>query len=152
MSTKPFAFRLERVRALRERAEDEAKQHLAAAMAERERWAQRLGEARSRLHEARAAQLGAAGALPSMGEMLAHQAFLERSEREYAAAELELSRQDAEVDARRAALQHAARQHQVLEQLSDKHEAEHRRGAERREHEKLDELALAGFARRSAAR
>jgi flagellar FliJ protein len=146
-----FEFRLERVRALRERSEQEATEHLAAAMAERARWAQRLADAASRLGDARASQLGAAGAVPSMGEMLAHQAFLERSEREHAAAELDLSRQDAEVDARRRALQHAARERQVLEQLKSKQAAAHRREAERRENEKLDELALSGFTRRRAA-
>ena len=149
MSRARFEFRLERVRALRERAEQEATEHLAAAMAERERWAQRLAEAGVRLDAARAAQLGAAGT--SIGEMLAHQAFIERSEREHAAAELDLSRQDAEVDARRVALQHAARERQVLEQLKEKQETAHRREAERRENEKLDELALAGFTRRGAA-
>jgi flagellar FliJ protein len=142
-----FEFRLERVRALRERAEDEAKEHLAAAMAERDRWAERLAEATTRLHEARAAS----SAATSISEMLAHQAFVERSEREQAAAELDLSRQDAEVDARRTALQHAAQERRVLEQLKEKQAAEHRRAADRRENEKLDELALAGFARRSAA-
>ncbi len=148
MSRRRFEFRLERVRALREQAEDEAKEQLAAAMAERDRWARRLDDAAALLDEARSAKRHLSG---SIGDLLAHQAFVERSEREQAAAELDLSRQDAEVDARRTALQLAAQERRVLEQLKDKQHAEFRRAAERAENEHLDELAIAGFARRSAA-
>jgi flagellar protein FliJ len=141
-----FHFRLERVRALREQAEDEAREALAAAMAERDRWALRLAEAAQRLSVARSVPAGG-----SVGALLASQAFVERCERELVAAELDLSRQDAEVDARRVALQAAARERQVLDQLRDKQQAVWQREHDRRESEQLDELALAGFTRRSAA-
>src|SRR5687768_4773388 len=100
--SRKFAFRLERVRALRERAEDTAKEELAGAMTERERWAARLADAGSRLDGARSAQLGATSGGMSAAHLLAHQAFLERAEREKETAELDLDRQDAEVDARRS--------------------------------------------------
>jgi flagellar FliJ protein len=147
----PFKFRLERVRAMRERTEDEAKEQLAQAMAERNRWAERLREAASQVDAARAEKLGATGHGVSIGRMLAHQAFIERSEREAHAAELDLSRQDAEVDARRVALQDAARDRQVLDKLKDKQATAHRREAERREGNHIDELALAMHRRRSVA-
>ena len=151
MARKPFQFRLERVREMRVRAEDEAKEELARAMALRARSEQLLHEAVARVQAARSGQLGAAGTGVSIDQMLAHQAFIERSEREVRAAELELSRQDAEVAARRTALQEAARERQVLDQLKDKQEAAHRREAERVESNQIDELALAMHRRRSAA-
>jgi flagellar FliJ protein len=140
--SRPFEFRLERVRALRERTEDTAKEELAGAMTERARWAARLDAAGTQLEGARAAQLGAATSGTSASDMLAHQAFLERAERAQQAAELDLHRQDAEVDARRVALQRAARERQVLERLKDKQAAAHRLDSERREGAALDELAL----------
>jgi flagellar protein FliJ len=149
--SRAFAFRLERVRALRERAEDAAKEDLAGAMTERERWAARLRAAGSQLESARSAQIGAAASGTSAAEMLAHQAFLERSERAAQTAELDLSRQDTEVDARRTALQQAARERQVLERLKAKRAAEHRAEAERREGALLDELALSRHRRGPAA-
>jgi flagellar protein FliJ len=135
---KPFRFRLERVLELRVRAEEQATEELAAQMAERERWAAKLREATRRLEDARTSQ-------PSGGDataFMAHQSYVERAEREQEAAELDLSRQDAEVDARRVALQHAARERQVLEKLKEKQEAAYRLEADRREGAELDELAL----------
>src|SRR5688500_4474126 len=131
MARRPFQFRLERVREMRVRAEDEAKEEHARAMALRARSEQLLHEAAARVQAASSGQLGAAGAGVGIAQMLPHQAFIERSEREVRAAELELSRQDAEVAARRTALQEAARERQVLDQLKDKQEAAHRREAER---------------------
>jgi flagellar FliJ protein len=146
---RPFRFRLEPVRALRARAEDQAKEELARSMAERARWARRLQDAASQVSSASDAQLDAATGGVSVGQMVAHQAFVERSEREVQAAELDLSRQDAEVAARRVALQQAAQERQVLEKLKDKRAAEHHREAERVEGQLIDELALAMHRRRS---
>jgi flagellar FliJ protein len=151
MAKGPFTFRLERVREMRVRAEDEAKEELARSMQLRARSAELLDEARARVEGARAAQLGAATGGFGGVHLQAHQAFLERAEREQQAAELELSRQDAEVAARRAALQEAARERQVLEQLKDKQASAHRREAERVEAAHIDELALAMHRRRGAA-
>lgn len=151
MARRPFQFRLERVREMRVRTEDEAKEELARSMALRARSEQLLLEAAQRVQAARSGQLGAASGGVGIEQMLAHQAFIERAEREAQAAEIELSRQDAEVDARRVALQEAARERQVLDQLKDKHETAHRREAERVESNQIDELALAMHRRRSAA-
>jgi flagellar protein FliJ len=151
MGERPFRFRLERVRALRERAEDHAKELLAAQMAERERWAAKLAEAGVTLEQARGGQLGATSGGGSIADILAHQAFIERAEREQQAAELDLSRQDAEVEARRTALQQAARDRQILERLKDKQEAAHRLETERRLGAELDELALSRHRRGAAA-
>lgn len=151
MARRPFQFRLERVREMRVRAEDEAKEELARSMALRARSEQLLLEATERVQAARSGQLGAASGGVGIEQMLAHQAYIERAEREAQAAEMELSRQDAEVDARRVALQEAARERQVLDQLKDKQETAHRREAERVESNQIDELALAMHRRRSAA-
>ena len=150
MAAGPFKFRLERVLDMRERAEDEAKEALAAAMAERDRWAGRLAAAAAQLESARTGHAGTSSGV-SIGEMLAHQAFVERAERELRAAELDLSRRDAEVDARRAALQEAARERQVLVKLRDKQADAHRREADRLEAQHVDELALAMHRRRAVA-
>ena len=147
----PFRFRLERVREMRERAEDEAKEALGAALRRQELLAARLADATAHLERARASKSGVSGAGFSVEQMLAHQAFVERTEREQQAAEIELSRQDAEVDARRSALQDAARERQVLDKLRDKQAEAHRREADRVEAQQIDELALAMHRRRSVA-
>ena len=143
MTEHPFRFRLERVRALRERTEDEAREHLAGAMLERQRWAARVTEAGGRLDGARDRQRSAAEQGTSIGDMLAHQAFLERAERERASAEIDLGERDAVVEERAAALREAAREHQVLERLKERKAAEHRLEADRRAGAELDEMALA---------
>ena len=151
MTDKPFRFRLERVRALRERTEDEAREHLAGAMLERRLWAEKVAEAGGRLDGARSMQRSATAGGTSIGDMLAHQAFLERSEREREAAELDLGQRDAVVEERAAALREAARDRQVLEKLKARRAAEHRLEAERRAGAELDEMALAQHRRSMGA-
>lgn len=143
-----FKFRLEPVRQLRESAEDGAKEDLAAAMAERQRRSAERAAAESRLDGARDAKRGTAGSAVNAAAMLAHQAFLERTEREAQAAALDLQRQDEEVGARRTALEHAARERQVLEKLRDKQHRAHRDAAQRAEAAMLDDLATTGHHRR----
>jgi flagellar export protein FliJ len=149
MAQKGFKFRLERVRAMRERAEDEAKEQLAQAMGEREKWAARFEEKHSLIGSARSASAAERSGSTSIAALRAHEAFVDRTEREALAAELDLSRQDAEVGARRTALQNAARERQVLEKLREKQLDAFRREAERREGNHIDELALAMHRRRS---
>lgn len=150
MAAKRFEFRLERVREMRMKAEDEAKEELATAMAERETWARRRDEASRSLVRARLAQRSAAvGGGVSIAEMMAHQSFLERTERTEKAVEMDLSRQEQEVAARRAALQAAAQERQVLDKLREKAAAKHRAELERAEAALLDELALNAHRRRS---
>jgi flagellar FliJ protein len=145
-----FRFRLEPVRQLREQAEDAAKEDLATAMAERRRQEELRAVAEQRLDGARDSSRVTAGAAIDISAIAAHQAFIERSEREAQAAELELHRHEAEVSARRSALEHAAQERQVLEKLRDKQSRAHSVAAEKAEAAMLDELATTGHRRRNA--
>lgn len=149
MSSPHFSFRLERVRALRERAEDHAKEEYAASLAHRTEGESLLRAAAETRDRARAeARAGAAGL--SGTDLLASQAWLERLERARETAELELDRRDAEVDARHTALVQAARERHALERLAEKRRAEHALEMSRRESYELDELAAAGHRRRTS--
>jgi flagellar FliJ protein len=137
-----FSFRLERVRALRERSEDLAKQELAGALARRRSCEERLRQQGELLADARAAQRGLAAQPASAMDLIARQRFLERIERERIAGEQDLRRHDAEVDARRTSLREAARERQVLERLKERRRADHARELLRIEGAQLDEIAL----------
>jgi flagellar protein FliJ len=151
MSVPPFRFNLERVRALRERAEEQAREALAGVMATRQDGEVALDTAAEALERAHAARRHAAfGGRASGSDLRATQAWLERSERAVHVAALHLDRCDAELDARRAAFEHAARQRGVLERLKERRHADHVRHARRAEGAILDELAL-GMHRREAA-
>ncbi|HEY1597304.1 MAG TPA: flagellar export protein FliJ [Thermoleophilaceae bacterium] len=147
---RPFTFKLERVRALRERKEDLAKEELAASLALRLRGEAMLQAAVESVEQARGAQRGGSGAPMTAQDLQAAQAYLERTEREHEFASLNLDRQDAEVDMRRSALQNAARERQVLERLKERRRTEHRREADRREGVLLDEMAITMHRRRGA--
>ena len=143
-----FTFRLERVRSLRERAEDQAKEEYASSLAHRMEGVAMLRAAAEHRDRARAdVRPGSDAALSGM-DFLASQAWLERLERTRQAAELELDRREAEVDARHTALVNAARDRSALERLSEKRRAEHALETSRREAYELDELAAAGHRRR----
>ena len=147
----PFRFPLERLRALRERGEDLAKQELAGALRRQAGCAERLRAMGEQVAGAFAAQRAAAttGA-PSAADLVAHQAYLERMEQARSAGRLDLDRHDAEVDARREALREAARERQALERLKERRRADHERAAARAEGAVLDEIALVQH-RRSAS-
>jgi flagellar protein FliJ len=148
VSSPPFTFRLERIRSLRERAEDRAKEEYAASLAHRMDGVAMLRAAAEHRDHARAATRPPVDAALSGTDFLASQAWLERLERARQAAELELDRRDAEVDARHVALVIAARERHALERLADKRRAEHTLESSRREAYELDELAAAGHRRR----
>jgi flagellar FliJ protein len=150
MSGSAFRFRLERVRALRERREDTAKQALAEALQARERCLLELRGAEDRLAQARAAQLALSTAASTVTDLISHQAFLERAERDIVASHHNLDRHDREVERRRQDLSVAARERQALERLKEARRAEHEAELARIEGIELDEIALNGF-RRSAA-
>jgi flagellar protein FliJ len=139
---RPFTFKLERVRALRERKEELAKEELAASLAIRLRGEAMLRAAAEHVEQARGVQRAAAGHAMTVADLQAAQAYLERTERERQSASLDLSRQDAEVEARRMALQNAAREREVLERLKTRRRTEHVREAGRREGALLDEMAI----------
>jgi flagellar FliJ protein len=151
--SKPFRFRLERVRELRAHAEDRAREDLAASLG-----AQLRGEAMlmAATHEVAQAQSDRrdgvlAGGPVSCIDLQANQLWVERLQRQRADAELALERASAEVDARRRALVEASRSREALERLKERRRLEHRAEMERVEGARLDEMALNGFLRRTRA-
>ena len=151
MAGPSFRFRLERVRALRERAEDEAKEAFAGAMLDRLRCEQEMEDAAQRVAQAREAQIDATEAPISAVELMARQAYLERSERAHAASVEDLSRREQAVELRREELTEAARERQALERLKEHRRNEFMREQAAAEAMVLDEIALNGFRRRAAA-
>lgn len=149
METRPFTFRLERVRAVRERLEDQAKEHLATSLTHRVDGEAMLRAATDELDSARETRVETlTSGVASGTDILAAQAYLERTQRMREARALELDRRDTEVAARRAALTTAARERQVLERLKERRREDHRREAQRQEGVALDELALGVHRRR----
>ena len=150
MAGTSFRFRLERVRALRERSEDAAKQALGEAMQQRHVCSEELDRAEEQVARARQAQLDTTNGLSSVSDLLGRQAFLERSERAALATRQDLQRHDHAVEQRRQLLSAAARDRQALERLKENRRADHEREAARREGQVLDEIALNSFRRRAA--
>ena len=140
VSTRPFQFRLERVRALRERAEQCASEHLAASLAHQRDSEEQLHAAAERVAQARHARRDA---LHTSGAgLLSMQAYLERTQRAEHAAAVDLGRREADVDARRAELVHAAREHRALTRLEERRRQEHALEGARVEGAHMDEVAL----------
>lgn len=140
MSARPFKFRLERVRTLRERAEERASQELATSIAHHQRGEEELAAAADRVAQARQGRRATAQA--SGADLLATQAYIERTQRAQQAAALDLGRCEAEVDARRDALVHAAREHRALTRLEQRRREEHAALVARIEGAAMDEVAL----------
>lgn len=147
-----FRFRLERVRALRERRTDAARQELARALGSLGDSRARLRDADAELQRALAAQRcsGAAARAIDARQLHAHQAYAERIEAQRSARREELVRREAAVSERTDELARAARSQHTLERLKERRRAEHEREAGRRESAALDEIAIERF-RRSAA-
>ncbi len=147
-----FRFRLERVRAVRERREKLAKQELARSISHLESSEAHLRDADSELAQAQAHQRDAASAPGSMAgsDLLAGQAFVERVEAERRLRALELQRSEAEVAARGATLATAASEHEMLKRLRERRRREHEREAARLESNVLDEIATVRYRRRTA--
>jgi flagellar FliJ protein len=145
-----FEFRLERVRALRERGEDLAKQELAGALTRRTSCEERLRANGDEMAGARDAQRDLSAVPVSAMDLMARQQYLERVERDRVAGQQDLVRHDAEVDARRSTLRERARDRQVLERLKERRRADHARELLRVEGAALDEIALTIHRRRSA--
>jgi flagellar FliJ protein len=149
--TRPFQFRLERVRELREHAEDQAREELASSLAIRMKGEAMLRAAAENVSGAQDARRRGSTAELSGSELIALQAYMERAERMRESAALELDRREAEVDARRQALVVRSQERQVLERLKERRQADHRREMERREGALLDEMALTIHRRTEAA-
>jgi len=142
VETPSFTFRLERVRSLRERAEEAAREELARELQLRMRGEALLRAATDRVSGARDTGLGLMRAGGSGADLIAAQAFLERTERDRREAALDLDRQDAEVETRRQALTAAAREREAIDRLKERQRADHQREAARRDQIALDEIAL----------
>jgi len=150
MNASSFRFRLERVRGLRERKEDAAKQALVVALAHHAHGEQALRTAENRLASARAAQLQATATATNANDLLAHQAYIERSEAARRASRDEFARRERELAHRRDVLTAASRDRQALERLKQHRREEHEREVARQEGMALDEIAITRY-RRSAA-
>ena len=148
---RPFHFRLERVRALRESAEEQAREELASSLAVRMRGEAMLRAAADDVDDAHRVRRESSTTALSGAELAAMQAYLERTERARESAALELDRREAEVDARRAALTSRSQERQVLERLKERRAAEHAAEATRREGVLLDEVAISAHVRKGAA-
>ena len=151
MSGPSFRFSLERVRVLRERSEDAAKEALAGAMHDRDRTEAIVREAADAVLGARRAQLDATTGPMSAHQLIAGQAYLERSEIAHRASQELLGRSELQVQERRTALTAAARDRQALERLKENRRFDHERELARRENLDQDEIALNGFRRKAAA-
>lgn len=145
MNGQAYMFRLERVRALRERHEEQAKQAFAAALEARRRQADEVMHAEARIASARVAQLHA-----NAEELRAHQSYLERLEHALELSQQELTRREAELAARRAALTKASQDREALERLKEKGLVDHNREQARIEQNTLDEIAGNSHWRRAA--
>jgi flagellar protein FliJ len=150
VETPSFTFRLERVRSLRERAEERAQEELAHELQLRLRGEAMLREATHAAATAREAGRGAAKARVSGMDLIAAQAYIERAERSRREAALDLDRQEAEVAARRAALASAARDRQAIDKLKARQRADHEREWARKAQGALDEVALSVHRRGTA--
>jgi len=143
VETPSFTFRLERVRSLRERAEERAREELARELQLRLRGEALLVDATCQVSMARDTGLGAVRRTGASGaDLIAAQAYMERAERDRREAALDLDRQDAEVDARRKALTAAARERETIDRLKERQRASHHREVTRREQVALDEVAM----------
>jgi flagellar FliJ protein len=146
-----FTFRLERVRSLRTRAEEQAREALAHELRLRVRGEAILREAAARAAGARTASLETAqGAGASGATLLAAHAWVQRTERDREAAALDLDRRDAEVAARRESLAAAARDREAIDKLAARQKAQFDAEWNVREQHALDEIAL-GVHRRAEA-
>jgi flagellar FliJ protein len=150
MTGPSFRFRLERVRALRERSEDAAKEALASALMDRLRSERELQEAADRVARARDAQLSAGATPTTASDLIARQAYLERSERAHRASQENLGHRELALETRREELTEAARDRQALERLKEHRRGDHEREQARQDGIALDEIAINGFRRRAA--
>lgn len=147
---RPFVFRLERVRRVRERTEELAQQELASSLQSHRHGEAALGEAGTRLDDARRAHpLRALESAVAGADLRAAQAYLERLATQHRHAAKELEVRSAEVQSRRDTLREAAREREVLERLRERRRGEHARDSERRSAVALDEVALMAHSRRA---
>ena len=149
MGSPSFNFRLERVRSLRERAEEAAREELARELNHRVRGEALVREATQAGAVARAA--GRAAPATSARDLITGQAWMERLERRRVDAVAELDRRDESVARSRAALAERAREREAIERIKRKRRADHDAEVLRQAQIALDEVALTVHRRGSAA-
>jgi flagellar export protein FliJ len=147
-----FRFRLERVRAVRERKENLAKQELAKALSRLSSTEADLQAIDAHLEQAHGEQRAATAQSETLSaaELLERQVFLERVEAQRCAHVQQLEQHTGEVAERDAALTVAASEHEMLNRLRERDRVEYTREAARREQGALDELATSRFNRSPA--
>lgn len=145
MNGPSYRFRLERVRALRERREEQVKQEFAVALQARQHRQDEVTGTRARIESARAAQLQALA-----DDLQAHQSYVERLEQTLQLELEDLARCEVELSERRVALTKASQDLEALERLKAKGLDDHNREAARVEQNMLDEIAGNGHWRRAA--
>lgn len=152
MTEAPFRFRLERVRAVRERSEKLAQQELAEAISRRAGSEADLRAAEGRLQRAQTEQRTLATESPTLSaaELQAQQAFIEQAERERGSHAGELSRREADVAGSDSKLAIVAGEHEMLNRLRERQRGEHEREVANRERDALDEIAVTRFGRSAA--
>lgn len=150
MTGPSFRFRLERVRALRERREKLAQEELARSISRLSDSRDGLRSAEAELEHALELQRSAAAQTLGGSELRDRQAFVERVEAERRRRQADLARSEADVADRSAKLLAAASDHEMLRRLRERRRVEHDREAARRENNLIDEIAAARF-RGSAA-
>jgi flagellar FliJ protein len=144
-----FRFRLERVRAVRERNEQLAQQELAQAISLRSDTEADLRASEAHLEQAHIEHRTHAVDARTLdaNELVGRQAFLERVEAQRGAHLQELRQREAQVAERDAKLTTAATEHEMLNRLRERRRGEHEREAAGRELAALDEISAARFGR-----
>jgi flagellar FliJ protein len=152
VDSRPFTFRLERIRSVRERVEEQAREQLATSLALRIRGEGMLKAAEAELEAAKEARLSTGTHAVATGiDLVSAQAYVEHAERRREARMLDLDRCDAEVDSRRGVLVEAARDRQALERLKERKRQEHRLESQRLTGIALDEMSLNMHRRKATA-
>jgi flagellar protein FliJ len=144
---KNFSFNLEPVRALREQAERQAQEDLAAELAREVSQKTALSDASRRAAAARQARTPRSGSVVTGHDLRASEAFVARTENEHEAARRNLAAQEQEVADSRGRLVEAGRQREILERLKRRRASEHARESARREEHSLAEIALTAYLR-----
>jgi len=144
-----FKFGLERVRELREHAEDQAREQLAASLGQRLRGAAELARVTEQIQSAASETPSQVGVPVSGADLVAHALWLQSLERQRETAALHLDRLDTDVDHRRTVLGQKRQDREVLERLKERKQREHSAEMARRESAELDEIGMAGRARRA---
>jgi flagellar protein FliJ len=141
---RPFRFRLETVRRLRDHEEQRARDNLARELAAHSAATNDLRRRIEAVNDARSAAQGA-----DVVARAAWDVFIEHKSREQQLAATALVDQQLRVEDQRVALGHASREHKAVARLEDKHRARHREEQQRREEHELSDIASRAHGRLS---